>query len=113
MNSKLSSAEKHDRSKNKVEQSPKPRGVSDFVSTFNIPMLKYDNNALSNWSLFVKALSTVAGIKFGTLFSYVQDGAYPNFDMPVLKSCAREEQLDLKRIEALHPDPNTFEYLST
>jgi hypothetical protein len=111
MNSKSSSAEKHDRPKNKVEQSPKPKGVSDFVRTFNIPTLKYDNNAPSNWSLFFKALSTVAGIQFGSLFTYVEDGAYPTFDTPVLKSCAREEQLDLARIDALYPDKNTLEYL--
>ena len=111
MNSKMSSAEKHDRPKNKVEQSPKPKGVSEFVKNFNIPMLKYDNNAPSNWSAFLKALSTVAGIQFGSLFQYVQDGAYPAFDMPVLKSCAMNKQLDLERINALYPDQTSPEYL--
>jgi hypothetical protein len=73
-------------------------------------MLKYDSNTSSNWAVLVKALSIVAGIQFGNLFNYVQEGSYPVLEVPILKSCARERQLDLKRIEREFPDPNSIEH---
>jgi hypothetical protein len=110
MSSKL--AEGHDKKPaSRPDQTPKPKGVSDLVRSFNIPMLKYDANAPSNWSAFLKALSTVAGIAYCNLFIYVQDEALPVFETPRLKSCDREKELDLMRIDALYPDQTSPEYL--
>jgi hypothetical protein len=110
MNSKF--AERYDKKPaSRNDQTHKPKGVSDLVRSFNIPQLKYDANAPSNWSAFLKALSTVAGISYGNLFVYVQDGALPTFETPRLMTCDRQKALDLNRIEALYPDQTSQEYL--
>ena len=103
MNSKYasSSGPKAEKSSSKI---PKVKHASDIVKSFQVPELKYDKDSPSNWNEFVKALSLVAGIEYGDLFTHVMNGKYPDLDMPSLTSYAVEKKKDLAEINAKYAD---------